>query len=638
MRPASLFRRKGLDRLVGETVAPEHQLKRALGPVQLTLLGIGAIIGAGIFSTVGTAAAGAAAEAGASGHLGAGPALVLSFVLVAVACGFAALCYSEFASMVPVSGSAYTYAYATLGELIAWIIGWDLILEYAVGNVAVAISWSDYFQSLLAGFKITWPVWLGTDYRTALQAVHDIAKAKAGGVDPSTLGDIVARGGHAWADAPRLLGLPIIFNLPAVLIVALITWVLVRGIKESAGFNSAMVILKLVIIAFFLAVGACYVKPANWTPFAPNGFAGISSAAAIIFFAYIGFDAVSTAAEETRNPMRDVPIGIIGSLVVCTVIYVAVAMVLTGMVKWDQFKGVADPLAKAFSDLGMNWTAGIISFGAVFATTSVLLVFQLGQPRIFFSMARDGLLPPWAAKVHPKYRTPHVTTILTGVFVAVFAAVTNINEVVELCNIGTLFAFVLVAAGIMVLRKTDPSHPRPFRTPCVPVVPLLAILTCGWLMTELPNLTWLRFQVWLELGLLIYLGYGQYHSRLRDIAPPPPPASLILRLASGRRPLWEAFWIYRVGLGLVLAAGISLAQPHIAKLAVIHPKVGWSCLAAEVFLWSCFYFWSLISVWNCAANSRPTPRITARVFVGLVVVADTVAAISRYSGWMPWQW
>ncbi len=514
MLPVSFFRRKGLDRLVGETIEPERQLKRVLGPVQLTLLGIGAIVGAGIFSTVGTAAAGAASGAGASGHLGAGPALVLSFVLVAIACGFAALCYSEFASMVPVSGSAYTYAYATLGELIAWIIGWDLILEYAVGNVAVAISWSDYFQSLLAGFNLSWPVWLGTDYRTALQGAREIAKATADGVDPGTLGNLIARGGQAWADAPQILGLRIIFNLPAVLIVALITWVLVRGIRESAGFNSAMVVLKLVIIAFFVAVGACYVKPANWTPFAPNGFAGISSAAAIIFFAYIGFDAVSTAAEEARNPKRDLPIGIIASLVVCTLIYIAVALVLTGMVKWDQFTGVADPLAKAFSERGMNWTAGIISFGAVFATTSVLLVFQLGQPRILFSMARDGLLPPWAAKVHPKYRTPHVTTILTGVFVALFAAVTNINEVVELCNIGTLFAFVLVAAGILILRRTDPDRPRPFRTPLVPWVPIAAILCCGYLMVELPLVTWLRFLVWLAIGLVFYFAYSFWHSRV----------------------------------------------------------------------------------------------------------------------------
>ena len=506
-----LFRRKSLDHLVGETVEPQHQLERALGPVQLTLLGVGAIIRAGILSTIGTAAA------GGSAHTGAGPALVLSFVLVAVACGFAALCYSEFAAMVPVSGSAYTYAYATLGELIAWIIGWDLILEYAVGNVAVAISWSDYFQSLLAGFKIPWPLWLGIDYRSAAQAAHKIAEAKGSGVDLSTLGDMVTHGGQAWAGAPRVAGIPIIFNLPAALIVALITWILVIGIRESARFNSAMVLLKLGIIVFFIAMGACYVKPANWTPFAPNGFAGISSAAAIIFFAYIGFDAVSTAAEETRNPNRDMPIAIIASLIVCTVIYVAVALVLTGMVKWDQFSGVADPLAKAFSDRGINWTAGIISFGAVFATTSVLLVFQLGQPRIFFSMARDGLLPPWAAKVHPKFRTPHVTTILTGVLVAVFSAATNINEVVELCNIGTLFAFVLVAAGIVILRRADPTRARPFRTPLVPWVPLLAMVSCGWLMFELPWVTWRRFFIWLAVGLAFYFLYGFRRSRLAGI-------------------------------------------------------------------------------------------------------------------------
>jgi APA family basic amino acid/polyamine antiporter len=508
MLKTGLFRRKTLDQLVGETADPSQQLRRVLGPVQLTLLGVGAIIGAGIFSTVGTAAA------GGGEHIGAGPALVLSFVFVAIACGFAALCYSEFASMVPVSGSAYTYAYATLGELVAWIIGWDLILEYAVGNVAVAISWSDYFQSLLAGFKVVWPVWLGTDYRSALQAAHKIAAAKASGIDLSTLGDVVARGSQAWNLAPRIAGIPVIFNLPAVLIVALITWVLVRGIRESAGFNSTMVILKLAIVAFFIAVGACYVKPANWTPFAPHGLAGISSAGASIFFAYIGFDAVSTAAEETRNPQRNVPIGIIASLILCTIIYVLVALVLTGMVKWDQFTGVADPLAMAFSIRGMNWTAGIISFGAVFATTSVLIVFQLGQPRIFFSMARDGLLPPWAAKVHPKYRTPHVTTILTGVFVAVFAAMTNIDEVVDLCNIGTLFAFVLVAAGILVLRRTDPDRARPFRTPFVPWVPLLAILTCGYLMAAQPRVTWLRFAVWLVVGLVLYFFYGSRRSRV----------------------------------------------------------------------------------------------------------------------------
>lgn len=506
---SKLFQRKSLDALVHETIEPQRQLRRVLGPVQLTLLGVGGIIGAGIFSTVGTAAA------GGSEHLGAGPALVLSFVLVAIACGFAALCYCEFAAMVPVAGSAYTYAYATLGELLAWIIGWDLILEYAVGNVAVAIGWSDYFQSLLAGFGLPWPAWLGTDARSALQAAKEIAAAKAGGLDLSTLGATVMRNGAALELAPRLFGLPLIFNLPAVLIVALITWVLVRGIRESAGFNTAMVIVKLLVIGLFVGVGAFFVKPEHWTPFAPTGFAGISSAAAIIFFAYIGFDAVSTAAEETRDPQRNMPIGIIASLVVCTVIYVAVALVLTGMVKWERFSGVADPLAMAFQERGMNWTAGVISFGAVFATTSVLLVFQLGQPRIFFSMARDGLLPPWAAKVHPRYRTPHVTTIVTGVAVAGFAAVTNINEVVELCNIGTLFAFVLVAAGIIVLRVKEPERPRPFRTPWVPFVPLMAIASCAWLMIELPWTTWWRFFIWLGIGLVLYAVYGFWQSRLR---------------------------------------------------------------------------------------------------------------------------
>jgi APA family basic amino acid/polyamine antiporter len=508
MQLTTLLRRKSLDQLVSETESPSHQLKRALGPVQLTLLGIGAIIGAGIFSTVGTAAS------GGGEHIGAGPALVLSFILVAVACGFAALCYSEFAAMVPVAGSAYTYAYATLGELMAWIIGWDLILEYAVGNIAVAISWSDYFQSLLAGFKIIWPVWLGTDYRSALQAVHKLAQAKAAGIDLNSLGDAVARGNEAWNHAPRFAGIPLIFNLPAVLIVTLITWILVRGIRESAGFNSAMVLLKLAIIAVFVGVGAFYIKPSNWTPFAPNGFAGISSAGASIFFAYIGFDAVSTAAEETTRPQRDMPIAIIASLLVCTVIYIAVALVLTGMVKWNLFTDVADPLAKAFSLRGMNWTAGVVSFGAVFATTSVLIVFQLGQPRIFFSMARDGLLPAWAAKVHPRYRTPHVTTIITGVFVAMVSAASNIDEVIELCNIGTLFAFVLVALGVLILRWKEPNRPRPFRTPLVPWVPILAVLTCGYLMYEQPRTTWLRFFFWLVVGLVIYFFYGSRRSRL----------------------------------------------------------------------------------------------------------------------------
>jgi basic amino acid/polyamine antiporter, APA family len=505
---SNLFRRKPLDQVLGDSAEPQHQLRRCLGPIQLTLLGVGAIVGAGIFSTVGSAAG------GGGEHVGAGPALVLSFLLVAIACGFAALCYSEFAAMVPVAGSAYTYAYATLGELVAWIIGWDLILEYAVGNVAVAIGWSDYFQSLLASFHVHWPAWLGTDLRSAIQAAHAVAEAQIKGTDVATLGDTVLHRYDAYTSAPQLFGLHIIFNLPAALIVALITIVLVRGIRESAGFNSAMVILKLAIIAFFVAVGAFYIKPENWHPFSPNGFKGISSAGASIFFAYIGFDAVSTAAEETRKPQRDMPIGIIASLVACTIIYILVAVVLTGMVKAQTLSGVADPLAKAFSARNLNWMAGIVAFGAVFATTSVLIVFQLGQPRIFFSMGRDGLLPPWAAKVHPQFRTPYVTTILTGVFVAVVAAATNIDEVVDLCNIGTLFAFVLVAIGIMILRKSDPDRPRPFRTPLVPLVPILAILTCGYLMYEQPLITWGRFVVWLVIGLVLYFVYGSRHSHL----------------------------------------------------------------------------------------------------------------------------
>jgi len=503
-----LFATKSLDRLVSDTRDPEHQLRRSLGVVQLTALGIGAIIGAGIFSSVGSAAA------GGSAHVGAGPAVVLSFVLTAVACGFAALCYAEFAAMVPVSGSAYTYAYATLGEVVAWIIGWDLILEYAIGNVAVAVSWSGYFQELLRGLGAAWPAWLGMDYRSAAQAARQVAAATAAGGDVTGLSLLVRQSADVFATAPRMAGIPVILDLPAFLIVAFITWVLVRGIRESAWLNSAMVGLKLAIIAFFIIVGAFYVKPDNWVPFAPNGFRGISSAAAIIFFAYIGFDAVSTAAEETKNPQRDMPIAMIASLVICTVIYILVALVLTGMLKWTEL-GTAEPLATAFSALGMHWAAGVISLGAVFATTSVLVVFQLGQPRIFFSMARDGLLPQWAAHVHPKYRTPHVTTILTGAVVAIFATFMNINEVVELTNIGTLFAFVLVALGVVVLRRVDPGRPRPFRTPLVPWVPLFAALMCTYLMLQLPRVTWERFVIWLAIGLLIYFGYGVRHSVLR---------------------------------------------------------------------------------------------------------------------------
>ncbi len=502
-----IFRRKPISELRSEHVDPQVEvepgLRRSLGMWQLTSLGIGAIIGAGIFSGAGTAIS------GGPNHVGAGPGLVVSYVLVAIACGFAALCYAEFASIVPQAGSAYTYAYATLGELVAWIIGWDLIIEYAVGNIAVAVSWSAYFQTLLSGFGLHIPGWLGTDPRTARMAFQALQ------ADPSITAQGTLEAARVWETAPHLLGFPIIFNLPAVAIVALITWVLVIGIKESAWANTVMVILKLAILAFFILIGAFWVRPENWSPFMPNGWNGVFVGASLIFFAYIGFDAVSTAAEEAKNPQKDMPRAMMISLGVTSVIYIVVTLVMTGLVPWRDH-GNADPLASAFSARGYDWAAGVISFGAIVSMASVLLVFQLGQPRIFYSMARDGLLPPIAARLHKKYHTPHVTTIVTGAFVAFFAAFANINEVIELTNIGTLFAFVLVAVGVMVLRVREPERVRPFRTPAIWFVAPAAIVSCGFLMFQLPALTWIRFGLWLAAGLVIYLLYGIRHSRLRD--------------------------------------------------------------------------------------------------------------------------
>lgn len=500
-----LFRVKSLDSILRDAEEPEHQLKRALGPVQLTLFGIGAIIGAGIFATIGTAAAGDVNRPGA------GPALMISFVITAIVCGFTALCYAEFASMVPISGSAYTYSYATLGEVIAWIIGWDLIIEYAVGNIAVAISWANYFKTLVAGqikigshviykgFLI--PDWISMDYRTA---------AKVPGV---------------LENAPHPFGFPIVFNVLAVAIVFLITVVLVWGIRESARFNATMVVVKILVLTFFIIIGLTYVQPANWTPFKPNGFAGISAGAAIVFFAYIGFDAVSTVAEETKNPQRNLPIGIIASLIICTIFYAVVAAVFTGLISYPDLRSKlateqAEPLTMALQHVGqqfstdLGWAVGIVAFGSVIAHTAVLLVFQLGQPRIFFSMARDGLLPPIFYKVHPRFRTPHISTILTGVFVAVFAAVASIDEMVDLTNIGTLFAFILVCAGIIVLRVKDPARHRPFRVPGGVIIPILGIASCVYLIYYLPPTSWLRFAAWLNVGFVIYVGYGAVHSRL----------------------------------------------------------------------------------------------------------------------------
>ncbi len=494
-----IFRRKSLDAILHETGEPEHQLKRVLGAFDVTMLGIGAIIGAGIFATIGTAAAGDAVRPGA------GPALILSFVLTGIACGFAALCYAEFAAMVPISGSAYTYSYGTLGELVAWIIGWDLIIEYAVGNVAVAISWANYFKTLVSGFGIFIPDWLSTDYRTAARI-------------PGLL-----------ENAPHLLGVPMVFNIVAFAIVALITIVLVIGIRESSRINAGMVIIKLIVLAFFVVVGVAYVKPGNWTPFSPNGWAGIQAGAAVVFFAYIGFDAVSTVAEEVRNPKRDLPIGIIGSLIICTVIYVIVAAVFTGILPYRDLVRMlatqqAEPLTLAlqYANIGRlaGVAVGIVAFGSVVAHTAVLLVFQLGQPRIFFSMARDGLLPKSFARVHPRFRTPHVTTIFTGVAVGVTAMFTTIDEMVDLTNIGTLFAFILVCIGILILRRREPDRARAFRTPWVPVVPLLGVAACLYLAAGLPWITWLRFGIWLVVGMVVYFLYGYKHSHLHRSAAP----------------------------------------------------------------------------------------------------------------------
>lgn len=484
-----LFRIKSIEAVLADPEANPHPLRRVLGPVHLTLFGVGAIVGAGIFALAGTAAAGDGLRPGA------GPAIVLSFVATGIVCAFTALCYAEFASLAPISGSAYTYAYTSLGEIIAWIIGWDLILEYAVGNVAVAVSWSGYFCEFLRGFGLEFPRWFATDLRAAY--------------DPKNWEVLYA--------APKLLGVPLVFNLPAVFIVTAIGVVLVAGIKESAWFNGMMVVVKLLILGFFVAVGLWYVEPDNWRPFAPNGWRGIQAGAAVVFFAFIGFDAVSTCAEECRNPRRDLPIGILASLGICTAIYVAVVAVLTGMVPWQKLN-TPEPLSVAMRVVDRSGAAGIVAFGSIVAHTAVLLVCQLGQVRILFSMARDGLLPSSLSKSHPRLRTPHVATIVTSVFVALGAALASLDEMADLCNIGTLSAFLIVCMGVMVLRKREPDRPRGFRTPWVPLVPVLGVVTCLWLMLGLPNSAWIRFGVWLVIGGACYACYGYRRSRLNVAA------------------------------------------------------------------------------------------------------------------------
>jgi APA family basic amino acid/polyamine antiporter len=490
---SQLFARKPLADL--QPPDTEQSLKRVLGAGDLVMLAIGAVIGAGIFGAIGTAAAGQVGPDGVIIRYGAGPALVFSFILLGGACALAGLCYAELAAMIPQAGSAYAYSYATLGELVAWIIGWDLILEYAVGNVAVAISWGDYFTTILRGVGIDLPAFLTTGYRTALLSANPDVRA-------------------LLDTAPHVAGVPVLLNLPAFGIVMVITWLLLRGARESSTANNIMVVIKLLALGLFVAVGLMSIEPGNYEPFAPNGFTGIHQGAAIVFFAYIGFDAISTAAEETTNPQRNLPIGILGGLAVCTVIYVIVGAVLTGMVPYQQL-AVADPLAHALQLAGYTRVGWIVALGAAVSMTAVLLVFQYGQPRIFFSMARDGLLPKWAAKIHPKTRVPSTTTLLTGIVVATAALIGDAAETYDLTNIGTLFAFAIVCAGVMVLRVVEPERQRPFTVPFVWVIAPLGIAACLFIMVGLPYQAWERFGLWLAIGLLIYFLYGVRHSRLR---------------------------------------------------------------------------------------------------------------------------
>lgn len=459
-----LLRTKPLGRIMSDTEQEGQRLRRALNAWDLTAIGIGCIIGVGIFVLPGVQAA-----------KNAGPAIILSFAIASIACACSALCYAELAAMIPVSGSAYTYGYATLGEIFGWIIGWDLILEYMVAAILVSTGWSAYFVNLFRNaFGISVP--------------HSLAASP-------------------WDKEPG------IFNLPAVVIVLVITWLLVRGIKESSRVNLTIVIVKLAVILFFIIAAFGHVNKANWQPFMPFGFNGVMTAAAIVFLAYVGFDAVSTTAEEARNPQRDLPIGIMGSLVVATVLYILVAAIMTGVVPSSEL-GVADPIAKVLNDLKMNWASAIISVGAIAGITSVLLVLIMGQPRILFAMSRDGLLPPFLSRVHSRYKTPHITTWLTGGIVAVAAALTPIDVSAELCSIGTLFAYVIVCAGVIVLRFLRADVHRPFKVPMAPFLPAIGILLCGYLMISLPLITWLRFLVWLALGLVIYFFYSFRKSAL----------------------------------------------------------------------------------------------------------------------------
>jgi len=582
---SNLFRRKPVDLIQkdaqlgfgdhGELERDHPHLRKTLGVVDLTAFGIAAIIGAGIFSTIGSAA------------FNGGPAVAFLFVFTAIACAFSALCYAEFASRIPVAGSAYTYAYASFGELMAWIIGWDLLIEYAIGNIAVAISWSDYFTGLLAGLRfeplgitggIHIPEYLSMDYRSASKGFAALGELTASG-KAAEVTESMRTAAAAWEGAPRLGGLRIICDLPALAITFLITALVYVGIRESKRASNIMVAMKVGVVLLVIGVGAFYVNPANWSPFAPNGLGGVLRGVSAVFFAYIGFDAITTTAEECKNPRRDLPLGMIFSLIICTVLYIAIALVLTGIVSYKEFEGVGDPLAHAFSKAGVEWMAGIVAVSAVVAIATVLLVFQLGQPRIWMAMSRDGLLPKIFSAIHPRYKTPWFATIVTGLVVAIPSLFMNLTEVTDLTSIGTLFAFVLVSGGVLIMTGREGGRYVPYVSSryIIPVafvlvwgfillyrpevwnyltslapenegegalaafshkipywvfvilstaltvlcfwkrlslIPVLGLLSCGYLMTELGITNWIRFGLWLAAGLVIYFLYGYRHSNL----------------------------------------------------------------------------------------------------------------------------
>lgn len=558
----NLFRTKSIlqiEQEVASGLSDAHEtgnLKRVLGVRDLTFMGVAAVIGAGIFSSIGKAA------------FDGGPGVVFLYIFTAVACGFAALCYAEFASTVPVSGSAYTYSYVAFGEIIAWIIGWDLLMEYAIGNIVVAISWSDYFTNLLDKAHLHIPDWLTMDVITAQRGYTEVLGAINNGISLQTLDTTLVSQYSAWIKAPQIMGFHIIMDLPALLIVALITYVVFVGIKESRAANNVLVMIKLAVVFLVIVLGAYYVNPDNWTPFTPTGFTGIMKGVSAVFFAYIGFDAISTTAEECKDPQRDLPKGMIYSLIICTVLYVLLALVLTGMVHYTELN-VGDPLAKVFDAVGLKFISGIVAVSAIIATASVLLVFQLGQPRIWMSMSRDGLLPKIFSRIHPKYKTPSFSTILTGVVVGIPALFLNLDIVLALTSIGTLFAFVLVCGGVLVINEKHEKLPGKFRVPYIngqylypalliaslvatilyvpehfrtiltlegfpmaifwivaivlavrtfiknySLIPVLGLVSCFYLMAQESHTNWLRFLIWLAIGLIVYFGYGYRNSKL----------------------------------------------------------------------------------------------------------------------------